>query len=271
MNGTCELTVLPQAPLLQPSWDYIRRRQEFLLSPYLPACMAFLGHLFLCAPFFVLDVLGRRWSVLNRYRISVNSENPVSFSRWFECILRIFWNYLTCILPATALLHKFRTPNLPVLAPTCAQVLWEIAVCLLLFDAFFFFWHMSMHRVSWLYHRVHRTHHQNQDTFALVAQDASWAELLSLQMLALSSAALARCHPLSEILFHLLNTWLAAEDHSGYDLPWALHRLLPMFGGAPFHQLHHQKFRGNYAPYFKHWDWLFGTYLAEEVRKTRRN
>ncbi|XP_029572033.1 cholesterol 25-hydroxylase-like protein [Salmo trutta] len=123
-------------------------------------------------------------------------------------------------------------------------------------------------RVPWLYRRVHQTHHQNRITFALTAQDASPAELLSLQMLALSSAWVVGCHPLSEALFHLLNTWLAIEDHCGYDLPWAIHRLLPCFGGAPFHQAHHHIYRGNYAPYFRHWDWLCGTYLGvrEEAR-----
>ncbi|KAJ8415442.1 hypothetical protein AAFF_G00424220 [Aldrovandia affinis] len=265
MNSTCGLSYLPHGSLLQPLWDHFRRRQDLLSSRYLPAAVAFLGHLFFCAPFLALDVIGRRWSVLNRYRISGSNEEPVCLRRWFDCVLRIFWNYLLCILPATALLQRLRTPVLPASAPTCAQALWEITLCLLLFDTLFFFWHIVMHRVLWLYRQIHRAHHQNQETFALVAQDASWAELLSLQMIALSSAALVGCHPLSEAFFHLLNMWLAVEDHCGYDFPWALHRILPFFGGAPFHQLHHEVFRGNFAPYFKHWDKLFGTYLEEDV------
>ncbi|KAM3610334.1 uncharacterized protein V6R79_002456 [Siganus canaliculatus] len=61
-----------------------------------------------------------------------------------------------------------------------------------------------------------------------------------------------------------MHSWLAVEDHCGYDLPWALHRLLPCLGGAPFHQAHHSLHRVNYAPYFTHWDHLFGTYHASE-------
>lgn len=124
-------------------------------------------------------------------------------------------------------------------------------------------WHMSVcfdTRTPWLYRNIHQFHHQHRRPFALSAQDASGAELLSLLLLAMASAWLVGCHPLSEAVFHLINTWLAVEDHCGYNLPWALHRMLPFMGGAPYHQDHHVFFRGNYAPYFTHWDRLFGTY-----------
>lgn len=122
-------------------------------------------------------------------------------------------------------------------------------------------------RIPWLYHNVHHIHHQNRDPFALAAQDSSISELLSLQTLAFISAMLVGCHPFSEILFHLVNTWMAVEDHCGYDFPWALHRLLPCFGGAPHHLAHHQHFKGNFAPYFRHWDYIFGTTLPISVKK----
>lgn len=115
-------------------------------------------------------------------------------------------------------------------------------------------------RTPWLYRNIHQLHHQQRQPFALTAQDASAAELLSLLLLAMVSAWLVGCHPLSEAVFHLINTWLAVEDHCGYNLPWALHRMLPFMGGAPYHQDHHVLYRGNYAPYFTHWDRLFGTY-----------
>ncbi|XP_064209855.1 cholesterol 25-hydroxylase-like protein [Anguilla rostrata] len=265
MNNTCGLSHQHGGLLLQPVWDYFLHRREWLLSPYLAAGVAFFSHLLICAPFLALDVVRCRWLALNRYKISGNSELAVCVRLWFNSVLRIFWNYLICILPATVILHRLRSSKMPALAPTCWQALWQIASSLFLFDALFYFWHVVMHRVPWLYRRVHQAHHQNPDVFALTAQDASAVELLCLQTIALCSATLVGCHPLSEIIFHLLNMWLAAEDHCGYDLPWALHKILPFFGGAPFHQLHHRKFRGNYAPYFKHWDRLFGTELTEET------
>lgn len=96
----------------------------------------------------------------------------------------------------------------------------------------------------------------------MAAQDSSSAELLSLMLLALTSARVVGCHPLSEACFHLLNSWLAVEDHCGYDLPWALHKLLTFMGGPPYHQAHHNLRSVNFAPYFTHWDQLLGTYYA---------
>ncbi|KAL6465167.1 hypothetical protein MHYP_G00253000, partial [Metynnis hypsauchen] len=146
-------------------------------------------------------------------------------------------------------------------APPLFRALSECFACLLVFDTLFFIAHYVVHGNPWLYQKFHRSHHINRDTFALAAQDSSIEELLFQQVLAVSSAMLVGCHPMSEIFFHLLNIWLAVEDHCGYDFPWARHRLLPCFGGPPFHQAHHQHFRGNYAPYFRHWDLIFGTSL----------
>lgn len=129
-------------------------------------------------------------------------------------------------------------------------------------------------RFPWLYRNIHQLHHQHRLPFALAAQDASSYELLSLLLLAMTSAWVVGCHPLSEAVFHLLNTWLAVEDHCGYNLPWATHRLLPFMGGATHHQVHHILYHGNYAPYFTHWDQLFGTrtcirdVLTHRVSKT---
>ncbi|XP_041760053.2 cholesterol 25-hydroxylase-like protein [Coregonus clupeaformis] len=258
--------------LLQALWDDLRARREFLMSPYLPACFAFLIHLLLCSPFLVFEALGCFWPRIHLYRISRNAEPlGLCLQRWVDCFWRIFIKYLTTILPASALYQSVRNHISPELAPSWRVLIAEVIACLLLFDALFFIWHYSMHRVPWLYRRVHQAHHQNRITFALTAQDASPAELLSLQVLALTSAWVVGCHPLSEALFHLLNIWLAVEDHCGYDLPWALHRLLPCFGGAPFHQAHHHIYRGNYAPYFRHWDWLCGTYLRVREEAGRKH
>lgn len=248
--------------LLQELWDFVRAGQEeILLSPYLPACCAFFTHVLLCVPFFILDVLSYFSSHIHSWRIVKDSDR--SPGRWLECLGRLSIRYLTVVLPATALLQcVLRSPALPELAPSLYRLCVEVLACFLLFDTLFFVWHYSMHRFQWLFRNVHKQHHQNQALLALAAQDASSLELLSLLVLALVSAWIVGCHPLSEALFHLLNSWLAVEDHCGYDLPWGLHKLLPSFGfgGAPFHQLHHTTHRGNYAPYFTHWDLLFGTY-----------
>ncbi|KAJ8005846.1 hypothetical protein DPEC_G00122150 [Dallia pectoralis] len=258
--------------LLQALWDALRSQQEVLSSPYTTTLLAFLVHLVFCAPYLALDVLGHISPGIHLYSIS-RSAQPlrVCLRRWLDCFLRVAMRYLTTILPGTVLYQRMRNPSFPYLAPSCHQLFVEVTACLLLFDAIFFMLHYAMHRVPWLYRTVHRPHHRNQVTFALAAQDGSVAELLSLQMLAVGSTWAIGCHPMSEAVFHLINTWLAVEDHCGYDLPWALHRLLPCFGGAPFHQAHHHVYRGNFAPYFTHWDLLCGTYLYAREEPARKH
>ncbi|KAF7199659.1 cholesterol 25-hydroxylase-like protein [Nothobranchius furzeri] len=251
----------PAAPVLQELWEWVRAGQEEVLrSPHLAACCAFLTHVLLCAPFFALDALGRVCERVRMWRIAAGSGPPPSLRRWSECFCRVLFRYLTAVLPAATLLQLLRSPELPEWAPSCWQLFVEVVACFLLFDMLFFLWHYLLHRIPWLYRNVHQMHHQHHVPFALAAQDASSAELLSLLLLALSSAWALDCHPLSETLFHLLNSWLAVEDHCGYNLPWALHRLLPFLGGAPHHQAHHSQQSSNYAPYFTHWDHLCGTY-----------
>ncbi|GAA6226572.1 cholesterol 25-hydroxylase-like protein [Lates japonicus] len=251
------------ALILQELWEHVRAGQEeILLSPYLPASYAFLTHVMFCAPFLALDALASVCQKVRSWRIAAGSGPPPSLRRWLGCFWRVLYRYFTVVLPVTAVYQILRQPTLPVLAPSCWKLFVEVFACFLLFDMFFFIWHYSMHRVPWLYRNIHQLHHQHHSPFALAAQDASSAELLSLLLLALSCAWVVGCHPLSEILFHLLNSWMAVEDHCGYNLPWALHRLLPCLGGAPFHQAHHSLHSGNYAPYFTHWDHLFGTYNA---------
>lgn len=263
MTDPCTAYGEAYQPVLQSTWEYVRAGQEEILrSPFLPASCAFFIHVLLCVPFFLLDALGSVSQRVRSWRIAAGSGPPPSLRQWMDCFWRVLYRYLTVVLPATAVFQTLRSPVLPELAPSCWQLFVEVFGCFLLFDTLFFIWHLSMHRVPWLYQNVHQLHHQHHIPFALAAQDSSSAELLSLLLFALSSAWVLGCHPMSEAFFHLINSWLAVEDHCGYDLPWSLHRLLPCLGGAPYHQAHHSFHSGNYAPYFTHWDHLFGTYRS---------
>ncbi|KAG9262052.1 cholesterol 25-hydroxylase-like protein [Astyanax mexicanus] len=247
----------PQSPLLQPVWDALRARPALLLSPVAAACAALCAHLCFSAPFLLLELLR-----VHRYRIG-GEARAADPRRWLRCLARIAGKYAAAVLPLAALVQQLDRGSAGENreAPPLFRALSDCFTCLLVFDTLFFAAHYTLHRNPWLFQKFHRSHHVHRDTFALAAQDSSIEELLFQQVLAFSSARLVGCHPMSEILFHLLNVWLAVEDHCGYDFPWAAHRLLPCFGGPPFHHAHHQHFRGNYAPYFRHWDLIFGTSL----------
>lgn len=147
MNATPGQPEELRAPLLQGLWEQVRSGQEeVLLSPYLPASIAFLTHVLFCAPFLALDVLGGFCLRVRSWRIAAGSGPPPSLRRWLDCFWRVLYGYLTTVLPATALVHALRSPALPALAPSCRRLFVEVFACLLLFDTVFFICHVVMHR-----------------------------------------------------------------------------------------------------------------------------
>lgn len=111
-----------------------------------------------------------------------------------------------------------------------------------------------------------QVHHTYTSTSALTAEYSGTWETLSLGLFAAANPLLLGCHPLTELAFFVVNIWLSVEDHCGYDLLWATHRLVPLglYGGARHHDLHHLKSKCNFAPYFTHWDRLAGTLQTQD-------
>ncbi|XP_054839767.1 cholesterol 25-hydroxylase [Eublepharis macularius] len=264
MNWTVQsqsaLSDAPAPPLLlQAAWDAVRAREAWLRSPFFPALFSFGSYLAACAPFVALDVLSARLPALQRYKIQPQASPSAGLLA--ACLARSLFDHLVCVFPVTVAHWYWRPVRLPERAPEAPRLLLDLGAGLLLFDALYFLWHLLHHRVPWLYKTFHKVHHKHVSTFALSTQYSSLWELLWLGLFAGLVPVLLRCHPLTEMAFFVANIWLSVEDHSGYDLPWSTHRLVPfgLYGGSLHHDLHHLKFKFNYAPYFTHWDRLFGT------------
>ncbi|KAK2824390.1 hypothetical protein Q5P01_021565 [Channa striata] len=191
---------------------------------------------------------------------------PVLFSLtvYLSCCLPYACLDLLCsrlhvcfIFPISVLYWYWKPVFFPPLAPDMLSVVRDILACLLLFDMQYFFWHLLHHKVTWLYNSFHKD---------------VW-ELLSLSLFSTLNPALLGCHPLTEMLFFITNIYLSVEAHSGYEFPWSPRRLVPfgLYGGAHHHDLHHLRFKVNYAPYFTHWDRLFGTLLGPDTKRASSN
>ncbi|XP_078422097.1 cholesterol 25-hydroxylase-like protein [Cetorhinus maximus] len=245
---------------LQPAWDLVRSKQDWMKSPFFPVIFSFGVYMFFCLPFIALDLLATRVSFLKRHKIQV--QNNPSLRTMVCCVGRTLYNHLVYIFPLTVANWYWRPVLFPDSAPEFPGVLLDIVACLLLFDFQYFVWHLLHHKVPWLYRTFHKVHHKYTATFALTTEHSGAWETLSLGFFAAVNPAILRCHPFTKLLFFICNIWLSVEDHSGYDFPWSTHRLVPfgLYGGAPHHDLHHMKFKTNYAPYFTHWDKLLGTY-----------
>lgn len=69
----------------------------------------------------------------------------------------------------------------------------------------------------------------------------------------------AHIHIFTYEVWTLLRVLGNIDTHSGYDLPWSLHRFLPFVIGSAYHDVHHTRRRGNYALIFTWWDVLLKT------------
>ncbi|XP_078497136.1 cholesterol 25-hydroxylase [Lissotriton helveticus] len=247
--------------LLQPLWDLVRGEEAWLRSPFFPVLFSFLVYIGFCVPFLALDLLSSKVPALRRYKMQ--PQRSPTAGVLLACVLHTVYNHVVFIFPVTVAHWYWRPASLPSEAPGLLRLLLDLAACLLLFDFQYFLWHVLHHRVPWLYKTFHKLHHTHTATFALSTHYSSAWETLSLGLFAGACPMLLKCHPLTEMAFFVLNIWLSVEDHSGYDLPWSTHRLVPfgLCGGPPHHDLHHMKFKSNYAPYFTHWDKLLGTYV----------
>ncbi|XP_076599724.1 cholesterol 25-hydroxylase-like protein [Chaetodon auriga] len=255
---------------LQILWDWLRH-QSLLRSPFFPVFFSLTVYLSCCLPYICLDLLCSRLTLVHRFKIRPQSK--VTWTMAWRCLRNILRNHVFFIFPLSVVVWYFRPVHSPPLAPEMLSVVKDVLACLLLFDMQYFLWHLAHHKVSWLYNFFHKEHHFYTATFSLTTESTGVWEMLTLSFFASLNPALLACHPLTEMLFYVTNMYLSVEAHSGYEFPWSLHRLIPfgLYGGTQHHDLHHLKFKVNYAPYFTHWDRLFGTQEGVDTWRKSRN
>ncbi|XP_008285020.1 cholesterol 25-hydroxylase-like protein [Stegastes partitus] len=256
-----------QRLFLQSLWDWFRDQQAVFRSPFFPVLFSLTVYLSCCLPYACLDLLCYRLTLVRRFKIQ--PQGKVTWVMAWGCLRKIFHNHVCFLLPLSVLHWYWKPVVSPPLAPDVLSVVKDVLACLLLFDMQYFLWHLLHHKVSWLYRSFHKEHHLITATFSLTTENTGVWEMLSLSFFSTVNPALLSCHPLTEMFFFITNIYLSVEAHSGYEFPWSPHRLVPfgLYGGAQHHDLHHLRFKVNYAPYFTHWDRLFGTLHKEDTRK----
>ncbi|XP_077954104.1 cholesterol 25-hydroxylase-like protein 1, member 1, partial [Gasterosteus aculeatus] len=172
-----------------------------------------------------------------------------------------------------ALLTMFILPTrkLPDTALTLYKVIIDGLAVLLLFDTQYYIWHFIHHKQPQLYRFMHATHHEYVAPFSWCTQLFSIPELISIGLWSNQDSILLRCHPLTTWCVTVFSIWMSVEDHIGYDLPWTLNHMVPfgLLGGAPAHDMHHQRPSSNYAPFFCHGDRIFGTAFTQRKETSR--
>lgn len=158
----------------------------------------------------------------------------------------------------------------------------QVALFFIIEDAWHYVAHQALHYGP-LYRRIHKLHHKYSAPFGLAAEYAHPLEILILGLGTVGGPLLycyltGNLHIVTMYTWIVLRLWQAVDAHSGYDFPWSLHNIFPLWSGAEHHDFHHMAFTNNYSTSFRYLDFIFGTdnkyrayrkRVAEEKAKAR--
>jgi methylsterol monooxygenase len=224
-----------------------------------------------CIPYMMMDYI----PYFQQFRIQ-KQKVPTLKEQW-DCAAIVLISHFTAELPQIWFFHPVATylgMDYGVPFPPVWKMALQIAICFVMEDAWHYWFHRALHYGP-LYKAIHKMHHTYSAPFGLAAEYASPIEtaLLGLGVVGCPIVLLAitgELHLFTMYAWIFLRLFQAIDSHSGYDFPWSLRHFLPVWAGAAHHDLHHEKFIGNYASSFRWWDYCLDTEAGAEAHKRRR-
>lgn len=223
-------------------------------------------------PWIIIDML----PMFKKYKLQAD-KIPTAWEQ-AQCAGLVLLSHFTVELPQIWLFHPMcqyfgLETNVPF--PPLYKMAYQIAIFFVMEDAWHYWAHRAMHASSFLYKNIHKIHHQYSAPFGLAAEYASPIEVMVLGFGTVGCpivwCALTKdLHILTMYCWIALRVFQAVDAHSGYEFPWSLHHFLPFWAGAGHHDVHHEKFIGNYASSFRWWDFCLDTEAGAEAAKARR-
>lgn len=234
----------------------------------MPAIIFLRYVLFALLPFLVYYVWKRRdqWyrKVQQRFPLATDYQREIVFSALTSLIFAaVTW---LCLGTPLRVYTRYYTD---IEQYGWGWLLLSVPLTLLLHDAYFYWAHRLMHHPR-LYRRVHLLHHKS-------VNPSPWAAYAFHPLEAILEAGIVPIllvamplHPLAFWAFVTLMLAFNVYGHLGYELfPKKLytHPLGRWINSSVHHNLHHEKFKGNYGLYFTIWDRLCGTLRPDSMEK----
>lgn len=151
-------------------------------------------------------------------------------------------------------------------APTTMGILGGIAGGLIIYDFLFFFGHLLMHKVPFIYKAIHKKHHKIQEVRACEQVRLSLGEEVIDVGFSIVALNVLGVHPLARSMYNIIITFLLSELHCGFDFPWTPQNVVP-FGiatGSRRHHYHHRFGKQYYQKFFFTLDRLFGFFQKDD-------
>jgi sterol desaturase/sphingolipid hydroxylase (fatty acid hydroxylase superfamily) len=214
-------------------------------------------------------VLGEEKTKKSRLDGQIPQEDPLSWAQFtWEEGARLWFNPLVSYLASIWIYQQiFHTHQpLPALGPSFGILVCEVFFGVFLYDLLFFPVHYAMHKAPFKAVRgVHSYHHRHTnggmnsiETVQHSFIDGTLQVMVNILVQHISPFGGPK-HMLSRIIHNVMVTYMLAESHSGYNLPWMSHNVWPEFlGGSPRHDRHHHDGRVYYQQFFMYLDDAMG-------------
>lgn len=256
---------------LWASW-YLWMQNDILATGILSFIMHEVVYFGRSLPWIILDSI----PYFNRWKIQ-NQKVPTAKEQ-FDCAALVLLSHFTVELPQIWLFHPVATyfgMEFGVPFPSAWKIAMQVSIFFIMEDTWHYWFHRALHYGP-LYRSIHKLHHTYSAPFGLAAEYASPIEVMLLGIGIVGSPILwvsltHDLHLVTMYIWIILRLFQAIDAHSGYDFPWSLRHFLPFWAGADHHDLHHEKFIGNYASSFRWWDFCLDTEAGLEAAKKRRD
>ncbi|KAF8315796.1 putative ERG25-C-4 methyl sterol oxidase [Cantharellus anzutake] len=224
-----------------------------------------------CLPWMVIDAI----PYFRKWKLQPN-KIPTPKEQW-ECTKLVLLTHFTIELPQIWFFHPLaeslgmETWQVPL--PPWKTIAPQVLLFFILEDAWHYFSHQALHYGP-LYRHIHKLHHRYSAPFGLAAEYAHPLEILILGMGTVGGPLLfcyltRDLHIITVYIWVFLRLHQAVDAHSGYDFPWSLRNIFPLWSGAEHHDFHHMAFTNNYSTSFRYLDYIFGTDNKYRAYKAR--
>lgn len=208
---------------------------------------------------FVLFVLARSWSL--RFRIQKRRATRADIRR------EITWSLITTAVYACVGLFTVRVEQSghSLIYFSVAERGWlytclSLPLVLVAHDAYFYWVHRVMHDPR-LFKIFHRLHHLSRTPTSWAAYSFAPGEAILMALFMPLIVVLLPLHVSVILIFLAVMIVRNAMGHSGIEFHprWWVDSPWDFLTTPTHHDLHHQKFNGNYGLYFTWWDRWMGT------------
>ncbi|TNE69711.1 MAG: fatty acid hydroxylase family protein [Bacteroidetes bacterium] len=238
---------------------------QWLLMPFI----IYGRYFFLCSWLFGLFYL---WKKRDWLYLKIQQRYPRKADYWreagYSALTALIFGLVAALMLGTPL-RAYTLLYTDVAEYGVPYLILSVVLVIVLHDTYFYWMHRLMHHPK-LYRYIHLVHHKSVNPSPWAAYSFHPVEAVIEAGILPLVLFLMPLHPIAIMAFVTIMLWFNVYGHLGYELfpKWMYdHPLGRWLNTSVYHNLHHERFHGNYSLYFTFWDRVMGTMRTDNEAK----